>query len=115
MRLKTTAVITTAILATVRALPGQVCFWPERGEQGTEGAWCYDSRRGGFAEPAAHVFHHARSFSSQADEVVYALHFPPSGPCLQRTITALEYSENWDWWDKLDGVDSTPHEDCTSA
>ncbi|MEU6374336.1 hypothetical protein [Streptomyces sp. NPDC046909] len=95
------------------ALPGYVCFWPEVGETGAGGAWCYDPARGGFAEPEARVLRHAKSFSSQVNRTVYALHFPSGGRCLQRTIYGGDYSEDWqEWWNKFDGVDTNPHSDC---
>ncbi|MFD9905405.1 hypothetical protein [Streptomyces sp. NPDC059063] len=93
------------------ALPGKVCFWPEPGETGAGGGWCY-TPGSGFAVPEERVHRHAKSFSSQVDTTVYALHFPRSGPCLQRTIRGGDYSENWEWWDKFDGVDTNPHSDC---
>ncbi|TJZ56785.1 hypothetical protein FCH28_04435 [Streptomyces piniterrae] len=94
------------------ALPGKVCFWSEPGEMGAGGAWCYDPAAGGFAVPADHVHRHAKSFSSQVNSTVYALHFPSQGPCLQRRIYGGDYSENWEWWDKLDAVDTRQHPDC---
>ncbi|TPQ17786.1 hypothetical protein [Streptomyces sporangiiformans] len=59
--------------------------------------------------PADHVHRHARSFSSQVDTTVYALHFPSQGRCLQRTLWGGDYSENWEWWNKLDAIDTTRH------
>ncbi|MEV0373506.1 hypothetical protein AB0I10_27445 [Streptomyces sp. NPDC050636] len=94
------------------ALPGHVCFWPEPGETGPGGGWCYNPAPGGFAVPADHVLRHAKSFGSQVDKTVYALHFPSQGRCLQRTIRGGDYSENWEWWDKLDAVDTARHADC---
>ncbi len=92
------------------ALPGQVCFWPEPGEMG--GGWCYNPSPGGFAVPADYVHRNAKSFSSQVDRTVYVFSFPRQGPCLQRTVYGGDYSENWEWWDKFDGVDTVPHADC---
>lgn len=109
------ALATTAappLVPPASALPGHVCFWPEPGETGAGGGWCYNPADGGFAVPPDRVLRHAKSFSSQVDRTVYALHFPRQGPCLQRTIWGGDYSGNWEWWDKLDAVDTTPHADC---
>lgn len=106
------ALVPTTAPTPALALPGHVCFWPEPGETGAGGGWCYDPARGGFAVPDDRVLRHARSFTSQVDRTVYALHFPAQGPCLQRVIRGGDYSENWEWWDKLDAVDTTAHADC---
>lgn len=93
--------------------PARLCLLLARaGETGAGGGWCYDPGRGGFAVPADRVLRHARSFGSQVDKTVYALYLPAHGPCLQRVIRGGDYSENWEWWDKLDAVDTTPHADC---
>jgi len=96
--------------AAVAVQPGHVCFWPQPGEMG--GGWCYDANRGGYAELDNAVRRNAQSFSSQVNRTTYVLHFPRSGPCLQRTVYGGDYSENWEWSGKVDAIDTTPHSDC---
>ncbi|MFC7303080.1 hypothetical protein ACFQVC_02450 [Streptomyces monticola] len=107
--------VTTTAPAGAAALPGYVCFWPEPGETGPGGGWCYNPTPGGFAEPEARVLRHAKSFASQVDKTVYALHFPGQGPCLQRTIHGGDWSGNWEWWNRLDAVDTNRHADCEAG
>lgn len=98
--------------ARAAALPGFICFWPEPGETGQGGGWCYDPGRGGYNEPEQRIRRHAKSFSNQTQQQAYALHFPSSGPCLKRRIYSGDYSENWEWWDKFDAIDTNDHSDC---
>lgn len=37
---------------------------------------------------------------------------PSPGPCLQHTIHGGDCSENGEWWDKFDAVDTNAHSDC---
>lgn len=97
--------------AVEAALSGHVCFWPEPDEMGPGGGRCYNGT--GFAEAAPHVKRHAKSFSNQSQETFYALHFPAGGGCLYRMVHGGDCASYWEWWDKLDGVQSSRPTDCS--
>ncbi|NGN65811.1 hypothetical protein G5C51_18160 [Streptomyces sp. A7024] len=92
------------------ALPGYVCFWSEPEEHGPQGGWCYNGA--GYAEARPDVKRHAKSFSNQTQDTFYALSFPREGPCLYRTIYGGDWSGNWEWWEKFDGVQRNKPTDC---
>ncbi|MFJ2745184.1 hypothetical protein ACIO3O_36630 [Streptomyces sp. NPDC087440] len=92
------------------ALPGYVCFWSEPEEHGAGGGWCYNGT--GYAEAETRVKRHAKSFSNQTQDTFYALHFQRDGGCLYRTIYGGDYSANWEWWEKFDGVQRGKPTDC---
>ncbi|WP_419997995.1 hypothetical protein [Streptomyces boninensis] len=96
--------------AASAALPGYVCFWSETEEHGPQGGWCYNGT--GYAEARPDVKRHAKSFSNQTQDTFYALSFPREGPCLYRTIYGGDWSGNWEWWDKFDGVQRNKPADC---
>ncbi|MDG4859731.1 hypothetical protein P8605_16495 [Streptomyces sp. T-3] len=97
--------------APAPALPGKVCFWSQPNEHDPQGGWCYTPGTG-FAVPAEHVLRKARSFTSQVNQTVYALHFPGSGPCLHRTIYGGDYDMDWEWGSKLDAIQTDRPTDC---
>lgn len=90
-----------------RALPEHVCFWTEPGQHGN--SWCY--RPGGYAEVPVPVKRNAHSFSSDVNASTYAISWTRWG-CIYREIRAYDYSDQWDWADKLDGMDSNVPADC---
>ncbi|MEV3855953.1 hypothetical protein AB0J38_16710 [Streptomyces sp. NPDC050095] len=79
--------------------PGQVCFWTEAGQHGQ--AWCYAPP--GYAEAENGTQRHAYSFESRVGDSVYAISYTVSN-CLYREIRRDDYSENWEWAQKIDGV-----------
>ncbi|MDR3084492.1 MAG: hypothetical protein LBV60_26855 [Streptomyces sp.] len=95
------ALLPAAGLASASAVAaGRVCFWTEIGQHGQ--AWCYAPP--GYADAEGTVVHRrAVSFSSSADRTLYAISYNASG-CLYRTIYAGDYSENWEWAGKFDGI-----------
>lgn len=86
---------------TAAAIPGQVCFWTGAGQMGN--AWCY--RPGGYAEVEPPVQRNAHSFRSDYNGTVYAISWQSWG-CVYREIRPYDYSDDWEWATKLDGVDS---------
>jgi hypothetical protein len=61
----------------------------------------------GSREADPRVKRHAYSFDSHASVTVYAISYQP-GDCLYRAIHPDDYSNNWEWATKFDGVsDST--------
>ncbi|WP_338703134.1 hypothetical protein V2W30_37915 [Streptomyces sp. Q6] len=93
------ALVPAAAGAQAAAGPGQVCFWTEVGQHGQ--AWCYGPP--GYAEAENGTQRHAYSFDSRVGDTVYAISYTTSG-CLYREIRRDDYSENWEWAQKLDGV-----------
>ncbi|MGN5376668.1 hypothetical protein BIV25_36600 [Streptomyces sp. MUSC 14] len=90
--------------ASIGAVPtGHVYFWPEPGQMG--GAWDYAPPGFKAAEPP--VKRSAGSFDSHASVTVYAISDQPGGRCLYRAIYPDDYSDNWDWAGKFDGVSDT--------
>ncbi|CAM5243994.1 hypothetical protein GCM10010329_44040 [Streptomyces spiroverticillatus] len=100
----------SAAPAAPAALPGYVCFWSEPEEHGAGGGWCYNGT--GYSEAEPRVKRHAKSFSNQTQDTFYALHFLRDGGCLYRTIYGGDYSPNWEWWEKFDGVQRSRPADC---
>ncbi|UXY21062.1 hypothetical protein N8I84_21995 [Streptomyces cynarae] len=85
--------------------PGHVYFWPDPNQMGPGGAWGYAPP--GYREADPRVKRHAYSFDSRASVTVYAISYQPGG-CLYRAIYPDDYSNNWEWATKFDGVsDST--------
>ncbi|CAL9676853.1 hypothetical protein [Streptomyces sp. enrichment culture] len=109
-RTVTTAAATAAFAAvltfsapTAQAAPGKVCFWTGPDETGT--AWCYSPS--GYAEAGPGVARNVHSFSSHVDRTVYAISYGSGSGCLYREIPAFDFSDNWQWGGKLDGVSDT--------
>ncbi|MFI5661231.1 hypothetical protein [Streptomyces sp. NPDC051684] len=98
----TTALAPTAAAAPAAVPPGQVCFWTEVGMHGQ--AWCYGPP--GYADAENGTARHAVSFDSRVAGTVYAISYTATG-CLYREIRRDDYSENWEWAGKLDGVSDT--------
>ncbi|MGW5608053.1 hypothetical protein ACWEWI_18505 [Streptomyces sp. NPDC003753] len=85
--------------------PGHVYFWPDPNQMGPGGAWDYAPP--GYREADPRVKRHAYSFDSHASVTVYAISYQPDG-CLYRAIYPDDYSNNWEWATKFDGIsDST--------
>ncbi|MFI6874132.1 hypothetical protein ACIBL6_11890 [Streptomyces sp. NPDC050400] len=93
------ALVPGATGAQAASGPGQVCFWTEPGMHGQ--AWCYAPP--GYAEAENGTQRHAYSFESRAGQSVYAISYTVSN-CLYREIRPGDYSDNWEWAQKLDGV-----------
>ncbi|GAA2660044.1 hypothetical protein GCM10010400_17970 [Streptomyces aculeolatus] len=108
-----TAVATLAVAAVPTgaapsaAGPGEVCFWTKPGQMG-EG-WCY--RPGGYAELPGNLHDNAYSVRSDYNGSVWAIDWTRHG-CVFREIRAYEFDDNWDWGNKIDGVDSSRPADC---
>ncbi|MFC8430741.1 hypothetical protein [Streptomyces sp. NPDC057253] len=85
--------------------PGHVYFWAEPGQMGAGGAWDYLPP--GYKEAEPRVKRHAYSFDSRASGTVYAIGFQSGGACLYRAIHPDDYSDNWSWATKFDGVSDT--------
>jgi hypothetical protein len=107
------AAAATTVHRTARtpACAGEPPFCRPPYEMGSGGGRCYNGT--GFAEAAPHVERHAKSFSNQSQETFCALHFPAGGGCLYRTVHGGDYASYWEWWDKLDGVQSSRPTDCS--
>ncbi|GHG41295.1 hypothetical protein GCM10018980_16310 [Streptomyces capoamus] len=93
----------TTVTAQAARGPGQVCFWTDIGQHGQ--AWCYGPP--GYAEAENSTQRHAVSFVSSVNVSVYAISYTAVG-CLYREIRPGDYSENWEWANKLDGVSDNP-------
>ncbi|MFI1200710.1 hypothetical protein K2224_39010 (plasmid) [Streptomyces sp. BHT-5-2] len=90
--------------ARIAAVPtGHVYFWPKSGQMG--GAWDYSPP--GYKEATPPVKRSAVSFDSHASVTVYAISYENGGGCLYRAIHPDDYSENWEWAGKFDGVSNT--------
>lgn len=98
----TTALAPTSTAAPGAVPPGQVCFWTEIGMHGQ--AWCYGPP--GYADAENGTARHATSFDSHVSGTVYAISYTSTG-CVYREIRRDDYSENWEWAGKLDGVSDT--------
>jgi hypothetical protein len=84
--------------------PGHVYFWPDPNQMGPGGAWDYAPP--GYREADSRVKRHAYSFDSHAPVTVYAISYQPDS-CLYRAIYPDDYSNNWEWATKFDGVSDT--------
>ncbi|MCL3998983.1 hypothetical protein [Streptomyces lavenduligriseus] len=49
----------------------------------------------------------AYSFDSHASVTVYAINFQRGDSCLYRAIRPDDYSDNWEWATKFEGVSDT--------
>ncbi|MGW4848831.1 hypothetical protein [Nocardia brasiliensis] len=103
---------TASLTPTAHAATGRVTFWSERDQQGS--SWSYSPP--GYRDADSRVQHHAYSFESDLDVVVYAIHYRKSdNVCTYRKIYPSDYDNNWSSWaTKLDGVSATPM-DCEPA
>jgi hypothetical protein len=82
---------------------GHVYFWPRPGQMGA--AWDYSPP--GYKEADPRVKRSAGSYDSHASVTVYAISYQPGGQCLYRAIYPDDYSDNWEWAGKFDGVSDT--------
>ncbi|MGH4028003.1 hypothetical protein ACQB60_03580 [Actinomycetota bacterium Odt1-20B] len=85
---------------SVATPPGRVCFWTQPGMMGQ--AWCYGPP--GYAEAENGTQRNAHSFESRYNGTVYAISYSSGSGCLYREIRTDDYSEDWEWAGKLDGV-----------
>ncbi|MFI6056205.1 hypothetical protein ACIBCO_39845 [Streptomyces violascens] len=91
---------------TSSAVPsGHVYFWSGPNQMGAGGAWDYQPP--GYREAAPRVKRQAHSFDSHASVTVYAISYQGGGGCLYRAIYPGDYSDNWEWAGKFDGVSNT--------
>ncbi|MEU3301969.1 hypothetical protein ABZ729_19355 [Streptomyces sp. NPDC006678] len=82
--------------------PGQVCFWTGAGQHGT--GWCYGPP--GYADVPEFLHDKAVSFRSDLNRDVYAIDWG-RGTCYARLIRAYDYSDNWSWGSRIEGVADT--------
>ncbi|WP_240139360.1 hypothetical protein [Streptomyces sp. MUM 178J] len=82
--------------------PGEVCFWTEPGQHGA--GWCY--RPPGYADVPASHHDKTASFRSDANRSVYAIDWGRNG-CHHRLIRPYDFSDNWSWGSRIDGVADT--------
>ncbi|MDH2388360.1 hypothetical protein QCN29_06080 [Streptomyces sp. HNM0663] len=82
--------------------PGEVCFWTEPGQHGS--GWCY--RPPGYADVPASHHDKTASFRSDANRSVYAIDWGRNG-CHHRLIRPYDFSDNWSWGSRIDGVADT--------
>ncbi|MFD9793406.1 hypothetical protein ACFWXK_20940 [Streptomyces sp. NPDC059070] len=91
---------------TRHAVPlGHVYFWSGPNQMGAGGAWDYAPP--GYKEAEQRVKRQARSFDSHVTKTVYAISYQNAGRCLYRAIYPDDYSNNWEWAGKFDGVSDT--------
>ncbi|MGW7364604.1 hypothetical protein ACWGI8_14535 [Streptomyces sp. NPDC054841] len=83
--------------------PGQVCFWTGAGQHGD--GWCYGPP--GYADVPEFLHDRAASFRSDVNRDLYAIDWGRDA-CYYRLIRAYDFSDNWSWGSRIDGVADTP-------
>ncbi|WP_267246300.1 hypothetical protein [Streptomyces sp. PR69] len=89
--------------------PGEVCFWTKPGQHGT--GWCY--KPPGYADVPESHHDKTASFRSDVNQNVYAIDWGRNG-CHYRLIRPYDFSDNWSWGSRIDGVSHTS-EGCEAA
>ncbi|GGO58130.1 MULTISPECIES: hypothetical protein [Streptomyces] len=89
--------------------PGEVCFWTQPGQHGT--GWCY--KPPGYADLPESHHDKTASFRSDVNKNLYAIDWTRD-TCYSRLIRAYEFSDNWSWGSRIDGI-SDKTEGCQAA
>jgi hypothetical protein len=82
--------------------PGEVCFWTEPGQHGI--GWCY--KPPGYTDLPDSHHDKTASFRSDVNRDLYAIDWTRDG-CVYRLIRAYDYSDNWEFGARIDGIGDT--------
>ncbi|QCX81743.1 hypothetical protein C9F11_40815 [Streptomyces sp. YIM 121038] len=89
--------------------PGEVCFWTQPGQHGT--GFCY--KPPGYRDLPDSHHDKTASFRSDANQNLYAIDWGRHD-CYYRLIRPYDFSDNWSWGSRIDGV-SDKDEGCQAA